>query len=145
MTRERRITLLEGIGIVAIVASLIFVGLELKQNTDAMQAETIQSLTGLSQEYLLLLGTDKEANRILNKGRTDLSALDETEFSQYLFLQLSRLVRYQMAFLQWRRGTLGDEDWSFYRGYICSEKGSAYWKYVKPELLDSFVKFVESC
>ena len=48
-------TVIEAAGAGAVLLGLIFVGLEVKQNTAAMQAATIQGLADSSQEQLLLL------------------------------------------------------------------------------------------
>jgi hypothetical protein len=49
--------LLEFFGGIAVLVGLIFVGLELRQNTEAVQADTLQSITEQSQDYLPSLQT----------------------------------------------------------------------------------------
>ena len=138
-------SLLELSGAGAILVGLIFVGLELRQNTAALQAETMRGLTDSTTEYMLLLATDREINRLMRKGRRDLSSLDETESSQFFYIQRTRWIRMQMAFLQWRRGTLGDEDWEFYKQFLCSESLVIDWQRHKSMFLDGFAEVVENC
>lgn len=145
--------LLEFIGGVAVLIGLVFVGLELRQNTEAVQAATLQNLTEQSQDYLLLLASDGETNAIWRKGVTDLSNLDEAEASRFNFLYRAQWIRFQNAFLQWKRGTLDDDDWAFYAGVICRKGGDSgspsargsTWPDHKGALTDAFVDFVESC
>ena len=137
--------LIELSGAGAILVGLIFVGLELRQNTAAMQAATMQGLSESTTEYMLLLASDKELNRIMRKGRRDPTALDETESSQFFYIQRTRWLRFQMAFLQWRRGTLGDDDWSFYRRFACRGSDDVDWERQKSSLLEDFVELVETC
>ena len=66
-------------GAIAVLLGLIFVGMELKQNTEAVQAATLQSMTDASQEYLLLLASDADLNRIWRTARQDPDALTEGE------------------------------------------------------------------
>ena len=145
--------LLEFFGGIAVLMGLVFVGLELRQNTEAVQAATLQSITEQSQEYLLLLASDEEINAIWRRGVANLSQLDEGEASRFNFLYRAQWIRFQNAYLQWRRGTLDDNDWAFYEGIICRKGGDAgspsargaTWPDHKSALTRDFVEFVEIC
>ena len=137
--------LFELIGIAAIVVSLFFVGLELRQNTDAVKASSIDGLSSLSQEFYLLMASDPELTRIFRDGRQDMGQLSENEFARFLWLERSRVVRLQTAFLQWQRGTLGDQDWLFYRSFVCTESERQSWDSTKTILVPDFVAYAESC
>ena len=137
--------LFELIGIGAIVVSLFFVGLELRQNTDAVKASTIDGLSSLSQEFYLLMASDPELTRIFRDGRQDMGQLSENEFARFLWIERSRVVRLQTAFLQWQRGTLGDQDWMFYRSFVCRESERQSWDSTKTILVPDFVAYAESC
>lgn len=145
--------LLEFVGGIAVLIGLVFVGLELRQNTEAVQAATLQSITEQSQDYLLLLAADREVNEIWRRGVADLQQLDESEASRFNFLYRAQWIRFQNAFLQWRRGTLDDDDWAFYEGIICRKEGDAgspsargaTWPDHRGALTSEFVAFVENC
>lgn len=147
-------SLMELIGGLAVLVGLIFVGFELKQNTEAVQASTLQNLTDESQEYLLLLAQDEDLNRIWRQAVAEgVDSLDESEASRLVFLYRAQWIRFQNAFLQWQRGTLNDEDWVFYRGVICRSEGDpgspslrgATWPDHRDALTERFVAFVEQC
>ena len=144
----------------AVLMGLIFVGLELRQNTAAVEAATLQSLTDASVEYVNLLAADPNLTRIWLTGSSDRQQLNEIEAGQLHFLIRGQWLRFQNAFLQWKRGTLGDEDWMLYEGYVCrtnnSTEGfetllkaehirSTTWHEHKGVLLGPFVEFVETC
>ena len=136
----------------AVLVGLIFVGVELNQNTAAVQAATMQSITDSSQEYLLLLATDPELNRIWRLSNDDPDAMSESDRSQFFFVLRSQWLRYQNAFLHWQRGTMNDKDWALYEKFICDPNGSTtarakkhFWSEHKPALLSEFVEFVEGC
>lgn len=153
MKLARLSSLLEFVGGLAVLVGLIFVGLELRQNTEAVQAATLQSLTEQSQDYLLLLASDGEVNAIWRQGVADLGELDEGEASRFSFLYRAQWIRFQNAYLQWRRGTLDDDDWAFYAGIICRKGGDEgspsargeTWPDHKGALTGGFVDYVESC
>ncbi len=145
--------LIELAGAGAVLVGLVFVGFELRQNTSAVEAATLQNLTDSSQEYLLFIASDVELHRIWRQAAIDPSELTVSEADRIHLLFRAQWIRYQDAFLQWRRGTLNDEDWLFYEGFICRQVGdggdadyrAATWRNHKSVLLERFVEFVESC
>lgn len=139
-------------GATAVLLGLVFVGLELRQNTAAMQAATMQSMIDASEDYLLLMAADPELNRIWRKGTEDFSSLSENEASQLFFLIRAQWLRFQNAFQQWQRGTMNAEDWVFYEAFICDRSASTTgelrkvsWDEHGPALTREFASFVESC
>ena len=112
---EKLRTLLEGVGIVSLLLGLIFVGFELRQNTAAVQAATMQGLTDASQEYLLLLASDPELMALRRKGRRTPDQLSEIEADQYRLLIRTRWLRFQNAFL-----SIDVERWEMKTGLFTS-------------------------
>ena len=137
-------SLIEMLGIVALLIGLIFVGLELRQNTTAIQAATMQGLSDASQDYFLLLGSDAELANIVRTGRNTPDQLNEKEALQFFYLTRSQWIRFQNAFLQYQRGTMGDEDWAFYDSLIC-DSGHVAWNDHKSHLAKTFVDYAEAC
>lgn len=107
------------ISAIAVVLGLVFVGLELRNNSEAVEAATFQSLTDASNEYIMSIATNDEALRVYFKGSADPASLTENEMHRYNLLMRAYWVRMQNVFSQWDRGTLGDEDWALYRSVIC--------------------------
>jgi hypothetical protein len=151
-------SLIELTGAIAVLLGLIFVGLELRQNTAAVEASTLQSLTDASVDYVTLLATDADLSRIWVKASTDSGQLTDEEATRLQFLIRGQWLRFQNAFLHWQRGTLNDEDWALYEGFICRvstpggdvNQGSdnirvTTWGAHKPVLLGAFAEFVEQC
>jgi len=64
-------TLVELGGAGAVLLGLIFVCLELRQNTAAVEAAALQELTDASTDYLLALAGNAELTRIWFIGSTD--------------------------------------------------------------------------
>ena len=89
MTNERKINsklLVELVSAGTVLFGLIFVGLELKQNTEAVEAATLQGIMDASQDYLILLAADAELNRIWRTANDDLNLLSEADAGKYYFL-----------------------------------------------------------
>ena len=137
----------------AVLVGLIFVGLELRQNTAAVEAATLQNLTDASGEYLMTIASDPELARILYEGSVNLEQLSESDRRQHHYLLRAQWFRFQNSFLQWQHGTLSDDAWNIYAGFVCrtgdSEVGPsnrvATWGDHRPILLPAFVEYVEAC
>ncbi len=134
----------ETLGIGAVLIGLIFVGIEIRQNTAAIQAATMQGLTDASQEYMLLLASDSELAEIVRKGRNAPDQLNEKESLQFFYFMRAKWMRYQNAFFQYQRGTIGDEDWAFYGSLICGSV-HANWQNHRIIMSKSFVNYAEAC
>lgn len=57
----------ETLGGLAVVASLVFVGLEIRQNTAVARGQARQELAALNQEWLILQSTDSTFNDIYRR------------------------------------------------------------------------------
>jgi len=135
----------------AVLIGLVFVGLELRQNTAAVEAASLQNMTDASTDYLLRIASDVELTRIWIDGTSDQNNLSEIDSYRYFLLSRARWLRMQNSYLQWRRGTLSDEDWSFYKGLICGTDADgtisfkATWSAHNLVLTERFVNFVDAC
>ena len=138
---------------IAVLVGLIFVGVELRQNTAAVEAATFQSLTDASSDWLMTVAGDPELLRAWTIGSTDPEKLDEADSARYFLVSRSFWVRMQNVFSQWERGTLGDEDWQFYDEVLCGTIGQtgpstgnmATFDRHKNVLSDRFLQYLENC
>jgi len=77
MTREQRKDMLELIGIFSIVASLVFVALEIRQNTNAAHSAVIQSLTDQSIVMSALVVEEPSLREALRAARAGTETADQ--------------------------------------------------------------------
>ena len=115
MKRERWKDLMEGIGFVAIVASLIFLGLETRNNaiqaelnTRALQIAAYQDLIdNISEMNILTIGNPEVAALMHKAYRTseELTELERFRLSRAFFL---RLRHGDMAYFQFERGAIDE-------------------------------------
>ena len=91
MNREQRKDILETVGFGAIVASLIFVALEVSQNTSQMRVQAAYSVNeGLEALNASQYG-DPSLVDLLLRGEQDLSDLDPIELARFERYQFTRL------------------------------------------------------
>jgi hypothetical protein len=150
-------SILEVSSAVAVLLGLAFVGFELRQNTAAVEASSRQSTADASVAWLLTIASDPELARLWGIASREPQELNETEAVQLHLLLRSQWIRFQNAFFQWKSGTLSDEDWDNYEGFICRTRTRteanqnsaslrvATWDSHKAVLHSRFVDFVENC
>ncbi len=96
----------EIIGAVAIVISLVYVGIEISENSRAVRsAMANQSTTAVSTWYTTL-GSNEQASRVFHVGLAEPEQLSEEELAQFIYLAHGLMLEYQSAFYVSREGTL---------------------------------------
>jgi hypothetical protein len=100
----------EIISAVAIVLSLIFVGLELRSNTDATFSTNRQSLSSRFESMALTQASSPQLAEVMYKVRNEIELINEEDivYAGYITANL-RLT--EEAFLQYRDGQLDEEYW----------------------------------
>ena len=142
MNRNR----LELIGFISVIASLIFVGMEISQNTTAVRGATNQAISDQASELYLTIATDRNLASLVKKlydgvPKEDFESIDEMQ----LFLTvMTGLRRVENIFLQLEDNILDDRAFdriglSFYR----STYGRQIWKANKQFFDRNFVPFFE--
>ena len=99
---------IEVLGLISVVASLGFVALEIRQNTTAVRAATIQAVADQAMQLTLVLATDPHLPRLVREMidgavRADLSVEDYARLSTAMSAGLRRM---ENVFLQVQTGTL---------------------------------------
>ena len=112
-------TLKEVIGFIGVVGSLLFVGYELRQNTQATRATAIQESINVARQQIQMYALDADANRISFIGRDSLDVLNVEEQERYRWMMLSFFWGMQGVYRQWDLGVLPDEEWGAWYQVIC--------------------------
>ena len=121
----------EIVSAVAIVASLIFVGLQIRENTRATQAAMLQESVGYDIELLNQVASDPQlANDFTAFMYRGFEAVDEANRSRIDY-QFGGMVRHwENLFLQYRAGYLSEEAWTARKriidGVVCSPGFSSF-------------------
>jgi hypothetical protein len=78
-------------GITAVVASLVFVGYEIRQNTSQLRTDGARSVTEMVNQLNAGIFSDATLTEIVEKGEQDFESLDEIERRQFESFQFARL------------------------------------------------------
>jgi hypothetical protein len=110
----------ETVGFLGVIASLVFVGFEIRQNTLASRAAAIQESIEVARQQVQMYATDADATRIEMIGREDLQALDPVEAARFRWMMVSFFWGMQGLHRQWDLGVLPDEEWQAWNTVICA-------------------------
>lgn len=99
----------EVIGAVAIVVSLIYVGIEVNDSTRAVRSATANETSAALSSWYAQMGTNPQAIQMFGTGMTNPESLSRDEFLQFLFQMHGLMLEYQAAYYLSREGTLDAE------------------------------------
>ena len=99
----------EVIGAVAIVVSLIYVGVQVKDSTRAVRSATANETSAALSTWYREIGTDPEAGRVFLDRMTNPELLSREELFRFIFLAHSVMLEFQAVFYLAQEGTLDPE------------------------------------
>ena len=103
-------------GSIAIVISLVFVGYQMKQNTNAMYAISYDNL--LSDQFTWRMDIAKTPALIDSINANDIYAPGIGLKDFQLAVEANTQI-YERAYLSYYRGVLGEEEWQRFDGNLC--------------------------
>ena len=101
----------EVIGAVAVVVSLIFVGIELRSNTEATRAATREAINQKDIDFLSLRLDSSVIAQAMSKMQNG-ESLSQLEESQLIAQQYVNFMIFEHTFYQFTEGVLDDNDWA---------------------------------
>ena len=111
MTLDQLALIAQLVSAFGVVASLIFVGFQLLQNTRAVRASTSQAHSANYLHVLASVIENADVAHIWRTGLGDFHALSEDEQVRFLALVSSLFRFYEASRVQWLRGQLDFEHW----------------------------------
>ena len=117
MTREQRRDVFEFVGLVAVVGSLIFLALEIRQNTTVVSGQSINEIYDAVREIDLIAFADPELTRITALTVDELPELGATELDQYEQYVILMLEVWERAISRENEGLIDSaaiESWHIY-------------------------------
>ena len=143
---EEYALLAEIISAIAIVVSLVFVGIQIRGNTRATQASTFHEIAALDIHALLSFGQTNDLSRLISTFRDNPDSLNEEELNQGFYLFGAEVRHVENLFLQNENNMLSDKHWQSLRalvvGVVLSPGFGALLKHPFMKYFDgSFIKF----
>lgn len=144
---------LQVVGIFAVVASLIFVGLEMRQAQAISMSQTYQSRTAAVVEWNMALAANPaalSARRKASSGAED--EITPEEYDAYLFSVLGVFHLFDNAYYQYQQGFVTDEFWEMTRGNLRNQMSNPVARHIildkvergiRPEFRDEILRIDE--
>ncbi len=121
-----------------VILSLLFVGIEVQQNTNAIKATAIQEFVSGYREHSALFINDPDMARIIQIAQKDIAKLNDEEEQRYFGWAYAAHLLAQSAFRQWQLGVLPDEEWLIVVKAMCKDSSHPNQE-AKDKLLDAFL------
>jgi len=122
----------EVVGATAVVVSLVYVSIQLRSGTRALQTTTRDSVYKQLQEWNLVVMGDPRLGWIFQKGSTDFESLEEKERARYLHVMYSFFKTFENIYLHHLEGVVPLELWEpnlkMLTVYATQRGGRMYWE-----------------
>lgn len=104
---NRWLTLLANVGV---IAGIVFLGIEIRQNTEMVRSQTRDSITEKQIAVFEWWATDTESNRIRRQGDQLELDFDSPEGHQYFWMIAGNLRLWENEWYQYKRGLFEPEE-----------------------------------
>ena len=108
----------ESIGAVGVIASLLYLAIQVRGSIRASEIESKLAASGLYGDFLGALVQSPELNEIYLRGREDLGSLERPEFFRFSNLALQAFSLFSAVHFQYSRNALSESDWYEYQAII---------------------------
>ena len=104
----------EFVGAIGVIASLVYLAVQIRQNTRSLRAATYQSLAEATAATSTHFLSDPELARIVRVGSVGSERLSEDELARFHAFLVIAFRRFDSIFLHYRQGTLPEDAWQAY-------------------------------
>ena len=139
----------EIVAAVAVVVSLVYVGMEVRSNTSAVRGAAMQAIATTDADALMTVAADADLSEIIRVGQLNPSGLTEADAFRYRTFMRQFWLSFQNIFQQSELGLIDKSVWQSYLSVICgmwSQTGTREtWSQHVDILEDDFVREVQGC
>jgi hypothetical protein len=108
MRLQETLQILGGVGV---IASMIYIGIQIRNNARAMRAATYQQLSALAIQGWHSMAHNGETMDVMLRGMDDFSSLSRVEKARFRMVVMAQARSFENAWFQFKIGTLRESDW----------------------------------
>jgi hypothetical protein len=112
MSLEHLAYLSEIVGVVLVIASLIYVGKQLRQNTDVMRLNAAGSYVNLQERLCGEVANNRELAEYWLKGASEFDSLDEVDKQRVLLFEWRAITAWNQLFQLRQDGLMPESQWN---------------------------------
>ena len=137
----------EVVGLITVVLSLLFVGLELRQSSEIATVEASQALLQMNQELAIAGYMEPDMAALTVKAREHgLDSLSTVEAERYFSFVRAQINIWEQAFYSHSRGVLNDDQWQNWHTSYCDLLDIVWYEALnKTGFIPEFISLVEEC
>jgi len=128
MPLEQLANIAEIFGMFVITITIIFLTMQMRQNTIAMRSAATREAHQQLAQYYEMLATNDDVRDTMIKGLSDPAALSETETSRFFSSMMIPSINFQNWIHQTQSGAMEGEILSSYSRLIQSATGTPGWR-----------------
>ena len=138
--------LAELLGACAVFATLVYLAVQIRQNTSAIRSSASQDVHANFANWYAQTQSDPALLDISIRGMEDYGSLSQTERAQFIALFMTFTIHTQNAFYKWRDGSLAPELWKGWEyvsmNIFATPGGKTFWEERRYLFADAFQKYV---
>jgi hypothetical protein len=137
----------EILGALGVLASLVYLGTQIRSNTKSLQAASLQHvLDGPRDWFFKPMSTSDETSLIFIKGLKSLDLLEENENIRFWCLLIDQCFQAQQSMQLYERGLLEKVDYEAWVQWTAtllrSPGGAEMWKQISPVITPTIAKVI---
>ena len=98
-------------GAIGVIASLVYLASQIRQNTSAMKGTTQESVVTRNTSWAVAIGSSPDLADLLTHGHRDYDSLPASERLRYGHMMLAAMKGAEATFYQYKRGLVEEELW----------------------------------
>ena len=136
-------------GTIVVIASLAYIGLEVKQNTQALQVGTYQAMATFMLELDIAQASDEELNRIITLAETSPSDASPEEWTRFTKIAYPRYGMWEFLYLQRQNDAVDEITWLAYEPFYltefaCKRGYRRFWEERQMGFAPPFIEYMQS-
>ena len=138
----------EIVGAIAVVVTLGFLAVQIRQNSRTVKASAAQSVLQSLSEALRAAAESPDLARVINQGLTEFDKLDEADNNRFFFWLFAWFRLVEQAHQHYAMGNIEEGTWAgqvaHLKASIASPAVVRFWTARRPAFSQEFQEFVDS-
>jgi len=147
MTIEEWGALGEVVSGVGVIATLIYLAIQIRANTTATRGATENAILRDGRDLVTLSFKDRESAELFHRGSTDFNSLDDVDRATFTNRVAPYFLFWYDAFLQNRKGLISEELWRTFEkdipGFFLSPGFRDVWALIRNSFPNDFQDYVD--
>lgn len=137
----------ELVGALAVIVSVAYLAIQIRQNTRSLRASAFHNLSNSVANFLGTVAHDSELSSLFMRGLARWRELTPEESQRFVLLMMNLFSLHANAYHQHAQGALDSEAYKGVRMTLariaCSPGGASWWRHTMHVFSPDFVAFVE--